>query len=557
MIKKKSGATSVVAAQQVSAAPTSHSQMLEEVTRSYIDSLDGKRRVSPLEAAAELLSRVCKRIKEHNEQVAGEEKLPLPRALKHNQIARLIMEYYDVALVSCAGKKGWEHGLLAVYQTDGPDKGIYSSKDDVIRNLIREFYPQINSREIAEVVGYLYDRAPRKMQCKDRDLVAVNNGIFNYKTKELMPFTPDLVFLTKCPVDYVAGVVNPVLHNPDDGTDWDVESWMQGIGGTPDMAELIWQVIGAVIRPGVNWDKCAMPYAEDGNNGKGSVCALMRNLCGEESCVSIPMQDFSKEFALEPLLHASAVIVDENNVGGSLSDSSNLKAAITGDTISVNRKFKEPVSYQFHGIIVQCLNELPKTADRSNSLYRRMLLIPFKKCFTGAERKYIKHDYLGRREVLEYVLWRVLGKMDYYELSEPEACKSLIADYKEYNEPVLQFWNEFRDQFAWDLLPFGFIYDLYKAWHDKYNRSGALHGIKGFCHELRRVIADDPEWEATGKAPVNKGTKMDNTEKLISEYDLKDWKGKQLAKNYKGLCRVATAGGAVTCGQAEEMRAAG
>lgn len=554
MIKKKSEA-----AQQAS---MSQSQIMEDVTCDYIVSLRN-RPIRPLEAASEMLERTADRILEYNAQVKKERQIPVPKVLKHSQLAKLIMEYYDVALVSCAGKTGWEHGLLAVYQTGGPDKGIYSSKDDVIRNLVRKFYPQINSREIAEVVGYLNDCAPRKMQCTDRDLVAVNNGIFNYKTKQLLPFTPDLVFLTKCPVDYVAGAANPVLHNPDDGTDWDVESWMQEIGGTPDMAELIWQVIGAVIRPGVNWDKCAILHAEEGCNGKGSLCQLMRSLCGERNNADIPMQDFSKEFALEPLLHASAVIVDENNVGGFLAESANLKAAITGDTISVNRKFKEPVSYRFHGIIVQCLNELPKTKDKSSSLYRRMLFIPFKKCFTGKERKYIKHDYLGRREVLEYVLRRVLN-MDYYELDEPAECRNAMAKFREDNEPVLAFWNELQDQFAWDLLPFGFLYDLYKAWHIRFNQGGALLGKRVFCRELRRVIENDPEWEATGNAAMNTGTKMDKPEYLIMEYSLREWMNPMAGpgtvnragictplkeKEYKGLYRVTPAGGTGAGGQ--------
>ena len=68
----------------------------------------------------------------------------------------------------------------------------------------------------------------------------------------------------------------------------------------------------------------------------------------------------------------------------------NLKAIITGDPVSMNRKFKKPVSYCFHGLVVQCLNEMPRIRDKSDSFYRRQLFIAFTKCFTGVERKYIK-----------------------------------------------------------------------------------------------------------------------------------------------------------------------
>src|SRR5699024_1687812 len=99
--------------------------------------------------------------------------------------------------------------------------------------------------------------------------------------------------------------------------------------------------------------------------------------------------------------------------------------------------------------------------------YRRQLFAPFKKSFTGAERRYIKDDYLERREVLEYALWHVLhragtdrykstgvdGPGNYYTLSEPPATQEVLDEYKQVNDPVRAYWEEFRDQFAWDLVP--------------------------------------------------------------------------------------------------------
>ncbi len=67
----------------------------------------------------------------------------------------------------------------------------------------------------------------------------------------------------------------------------------------------------------------------------------------------------------------------------------------------------------------QCNNEMPKVRDRSESYYRRCLMVPFSHSFTGNERSYIKNDYITRQDVLEYVLWSVLNMAEYYELDEP------------------------------------------------------------------------------------------------------------------------------------------
>lgn len=133
------------------------------------------------------------------------------------------------------------------------------------------------------------------------------------------------------------------------------------------MEKLIWQIIGAVIRPNVRWDKVVMPYSTKGNNGKGTLCRLLRNLCGEGNYTSIAINDMSKNFRLAPLLSASAVIVDENNVTGYLDDASTFKALITGDKVQIEAKYKNPVDFRFSGLMVQCVNFLPRVNDKTSS----------------------------------------------------------------------------------------------------------------------------------------------------------------------------------------------
>ena len=41
--------------------------------------------------------------------------------------------------------------------------------------------------------------------------------------------------------------------------------------------------MGAIIRPHVRWNKSAWFYSERGNNGKGTLCDLLRKSCGRDS----------------------------------------------------------------------------------------------------------------------------------------------------------------------------------------------------------------------------------------------------------------------------------
>lgn len=452
-----------------------------------------------------------------------------------------------------------DYDLLAIYQEEGDDAGLYVTDEGEFKRIAHMYNYTITKTGFNEVMMLLAMYAKRVERCMNRDLVAVNNGIFNYADKLLEEFTPDYVFTSKCRVDYDCNAMNMIIHNNDDGTDWDVESWLKELSDDPEIVDLLWQIMSAIIRPYVRWNKCAFFVSSKGNNGKGTLCELMRNLCGKNSYASIPLSDFGKEFALEPLIRTQAIIVDENDVGAYIDKAGNLKAVVTNDVISINRKFKTPIAYQFYGFMVQCLNDYPRIKDKSDSWYRRQLFIPFDKCFTGKERRYIKTDYIKRPEVLEYVLYRVLHT-DFYELSEPEACKQALDEYKDFNDPVRQFLDEMLPQLAWDLAPFGFLYDLYKSWFHKNSPSGLVQGRNTFIADVLNVLGSFPDWYCQGKTvTVRPGKRITVPEPLILEYGLVDWRSKTymgsdpdriamptLRKGYHGLLRCgAKAGNAV------------
>lgn len=448
--------------------------------------------------------------------------LKIPETLPHSVTADLMAAMFPIRCVACAGLEADEKfDLLCLYQTDGPDAGTYVEGDNALYRLAIRYNRQLTKAGFNEVCRRLRGTVPRVPRTIDPDLVAVNNGIFNFRTKELLPFSPDYVFLAKSHVDYDPDAVNVTIHNSVDGTDWDVESWIESLSDDWEIVELIWQIMSAIVRPFVRWDKSAWFYSEEGNNGKGTLCALLRRLCGETAVATIPISDFGKDFMLEPITRATAIIVDENDVGTFIDKAANLKATVTGDAIRINRKGLTPISYRFFGFMVQCVNEMPRFKDKSNSFYRRQLVVPFTKCFTGRERKYIKSDYLKRPEVLRYVLYRVLN-MDHYELSNPAACQAVLREYQTYNDPVRQFFQDVETRFAWNALPFEFLYDLYKAWSSRYNPSGTLQGRNTFQKEIRNVAKCSTMWYP---APDRFRTKhmMDAPEPMIVEFNLTDW----------------------------------
>ena len=528
------------------------SDTIREVTTDYLSQINVLSPPPPAQIEADILDQLQVSFDVENQIRPKYPWRPLEKLIPA-QIADIIMTLYPVASVACAGEDAdRSYDLLCIYQSEGDDEGIYVSDETKIEDLAREYCYMITKKEAEEVLHILKTRAPRKFRCNNHNLIAVNNGIFDYETKQLLPFSPDYVFIAKSRVNVNPQAKNVVIHNDEDGTDWDVESWMNDLFDDPEIIDLMWQIIGAIVRPNVPWGKSAWFYSTSGNNGKGTLCELMRQICGKGTYASISLSDFGRDFMLEPLTRASAIIVDENDVGTYIDKAANLKAVITQDVIQMNRKFKSPIAFQFKGFMVQCLNEMPKIRDKSDSFYRRQIFVPFTKCFTGAERKYIKQDYLKRPEVLEYVLWKVLNT-NYYTLSTPKTCELALNEYKEFNDPVRQFLAEILPELTWDLVPFSFLYDLYIAWYHKNVGKGDTMSRQSFIQNLETLLKNYPEWVCEDKTKKYKPAgRMDRPEPLIAEYGLKDWMNPMfmsstdvnkkcipmLKTNYRGFLRV-------------------
>ena len=540
--------------------------VMRMVVNDYLDALDVNNPPEPHEIERDLLKNIDDEYAVNCCMMPTTKRWKPPESLPATVIADVIARINRVSRISCAGPDAdKEHDMLAIYQKDGPDAGIYVEASDTVRKLTRKLNYAADERMCMEVLNKLKDISKRLVRNIDPDLIAVNNGVFNYKTKQLMDFNEEMVFLAKSYVDYNPNATNVIIHNDDDGTDWDVESWVADLTDDDEITNLIWELMSAIIRPNVPWDKSAWLYSESGANGKSSLCLLMRGLCGEKSYASIPLNAFGQEFMLEGLIRATAIITDENEVDMYIDKIAKLKAVITGEKLLINRKHKTPIAHTFTGLMVQCLNGFPRVKDRSESYHRRNLFIPFNKCFTGAERRYIK-TYLKNKTVLEYVLFKVLNT-NFYELSTPVKCAMLLDEYKLFNDPVRQFWAEFEEQFVWDLVPFSFMFDLYVNWSKRVNPSGAPLGKIKFTSDLfNGPLKTSNVWYChDSKKRTKPSGRMDKPEPLIVEYDLTNWKNPTyrgtdpnkickppLAIKYSGILRDTAASHAIDEEEAKE-----
>lgn len=525
--------------------------VMETVTRAYLSTLDPENCPPPRVVEQQLLGHMNAEVFKQNMKIRDlskddqrEQKLSRYRVLNAWQVAQILLVLHHIVRIAPISQNtDREYDVLAMYRSTGPRRGTYTTSEDDIRTAARLYNTTLNLNDFKELQAILREDSPRVHKVSHRDLLPANNGIvyygdtpidltiggkqFHFEPKTVHPFDPAIVLVTKPSVDYVIDAPPIVITHPETGEEWEIRQWIQDLSDDEGIPDLLWEILSAIMRPYVRWKKTAWLFSERGNNGKGTFCELARNLIGDGAHTSIPLSDFSKNFALEPLMSSNAIIVDENPVGTFIDDAANLKAVVTGDVIQIDRKYRMPVAFQFQGFMVQCLNGFPRAKDKSDSFYRRQLFVPFNKWFGSNEKEYIKEDYLKRREVLEYAFWYAVNQAgvsspgSFYKLSEPAATRAVLEEYKETNDPVRGFWEELRERFVWDLLPVDFLFELYKAWIKENSPSGSMMSKQSFAQDLRQIVRDDPLWAPADKnTKVRPGKAMIIPEPLIEEFVL-------------------------------------
>ena len=513
------------------------SMIMHDVTVKYI----ANQQVLPDEqtCAEEVTLNIQTEIAMQNSIRGKGNQLPAVKKLPNESIALLIAARSNIALVAEGDKsqQNKKQGMaterrynlpIAVYQFYGWNEGVWELTNSPLGSfgaLVEKYKPDATRNDKQEVYTLVKSRLRIVKKCVVPYYVPVNNGIVDVLNKKLMPFTPDIVFTAKIHTDLNLSAANPFIPIPEDGSVWDVDSWLDSLG-SPSFVGSIKEVLQAACLPLAPRDKMCLFYSTDGNNGKGTLCQLIRNLLGEDATVNIPLNAFHKDFALTNLPGAMAIVTDENDVSSFSKAFGVLKAIITGDRVTINVKYQNPFDYFFHGLVLECVNDYPNGNDKTGSFERRLHILTFEHCFTGYQKRYIKDRMIYREDVLQYILKMVLIDMDYRDkFTETAETKAALKQYVITTNSVVAFLQEILPECKWDLLPATeFLYEAYKVWYRDITPSGRVIGRNDFQKSVREFVTNDPdassEWEWTDSTRSQGYIDCSVEEPLLSEYGL-------------------------------------
>lgn len=382
----------------------------------------------------------------------GNEKIPV---MNFNIISSILKKHIPMKLT------GETEDTSIIYSYNFSE-GIYTGQEAYINRAIAKLEHRFDPRKYTQVYKFLKTQLPFLSRLEDKNIIAVNNGVFNNQTKQLEPFNPNYFITSKLATNYnIHAIENYEAIRKDYH---DVDDWFLSIGNADeDIVKLLWEVVNEAINPNHTREKMVILYGE-GNNGKGTFQAMLTNLIGIENISTLTPQDFSGEFKLEMLLGKVCNIGDDIS-NKYLDDISILMSIITGDPIPINRKGKSVISARLKLLNIFSANRLPKIRNKSQGAYRRFLIIPFNADFNGkVQDRRIKEEYLKNEIVLEYILYKALH-LNFEKFSTTKATDEMLEEYKEDNDYLYSFtkdWYAEKKLHEVERVPVPLIKDMFR-----------------------------------------------------------------------------------------------
>lgn len=231
-----------------------------------------------------------------------------------------------------------------------------------------ELDQNLSSSARKEILNFIMIKTQVPFEEFDKDWykIACKNGVINIVTGELCQPTKSEINTIYIPYNYV---MDPPYSKP-------IDTFMNDVsGGDPLKKEFLYQVAGYCLLKKNYFEKFFI-FKGEGGTGKSTFQNLIYKMCGgEANCSHISLDCFDKDYYLSNLVSKLVNLDDDAAINKDLFNTGRLKSIVSGNKVSVRRIYKDVITYiPFVKLLVNC-NKLPKIADRTSGLFRKMIII--------------------------------------------------------------------------------------------------------------------------------------------------------------------------------------
>lgn len=347
-------------------------------------------------------------------------------------------------------------------------------------------------------------------------ILNVKNGLLNIRTRELSPHTPAFVSLIQSPVVYDKEAKCPVWEEC-------IEAWMKG-DEAEEKTTLLQQFSGYCLSSSMLYDR-ALFLVGDGGNGKSTFVDTISMVIGKEATSHIDLEGLYGQYGMKGLIGKRLNIIEE--VHGNYYQSNKLKKLISGESVTIDVKYKDQFDFRPQAKFIFAVNIMPRVDDTSTATERRICAVQFLNNFRDNPNTALRSDVgLLAKELPGILNWMLDGadkliKMGKFIVTKEQT--DMLSEYRQENSSVEGFIGECLIFEEGAKLTARDAYEEYKSYCIRDGRK--FKGNKLFTKEMRAYGKRYMKFsflERTNGHGVNmfEGIKIDN-----------EWSRERSAKN--------------------------
>ena len=283
------------------------------------------------------------------------------------------------------------------------DSGVYVSGGEILieKELDKTFGFRLRTSDITEIKNCVMRKTYVKKEKFDSNLDIINlkNGLYNWRTNEFMPHTPDYYSLNQKTFPY----------NPEARPKLFIK-FLRQVLYLEDIRTAVEIIAYSFIRK--NIFEHYFVLIGNGANGKSVFIGILSNLQGLKNVSNVSLHSLvHNRFALADLENKD-INVDTELSSTSINDTSILKKLTGIQPLRIEQKGKPAYDAIIYAKLFFNANQLPTTSDNSDAHYRREIILQFPRQFEGEnEDPNLLNKIIAKEEEISGIFNLVVNSM--------------------------------------------------------------------------------------------------------------------------------------------------
>jgi len=360
------------------------------------------------------------------------------------------------------------------------DESYFGLKTSVTSNVVECLKSVCNVSDLHERPVWLGEGTRKPNWLPMRNGLVDIEAIVGATGTGVRPLTPEYFSTVSLPYDYDPEADCPIFRN----------ALRRSLSDDPQRILLLQEFVGSCLEPNRSVQRFLMFYGE-GATGKSAILAAFNAMLGRENVSAVPLERFGERFALFGMLGKLANIAAEIGEIDRVAEGY-LKALTSGDLFEFERKHRDPVFALPTARLIFSTNNLPRFADRSGGLWRRLVLMPFNEVIPEGDRV-IGMDrpswWEASGELPGILNWALIGLRRLREqgrFTESAVVNAMLAEYRRESNPAQTFLLENYRAAEYGQEPKQEVFNRYLDWCQATNHRALTDG--NFAKELIRTF---------------------------------------------------------------------